>query len=172
MRYSVMVAGLVAGLLATPVLAETKVVVLDYQAAILATDHAKKATEKLQAELKVQRDRVNQLRTELEGLDAKAKKDAAVMSPQDKQKLQKEIEGKAQEYNNLMQTLQKRGQDMLNDLVARMGPKLEKVVVDMQQANKYDIILQKQTAVYFDPAADITKRVTEKLNAAMAAPAK
>lgn len=172
MRYSIMVAGLVAGLMATPALAEPKVVVLDYQAAVMNTDAAKKAKDKLQSDLKVQSDRIGKLRSEIEAMDSKAKKDAAVMSTQEKQKLQKDYEAKAQEYNNLMQTVQKRSQEMLSDLMQRMGPKLEQAVLDLQKANKYDVILQRQAAVYVDPTVDITKKVTDKLNAASAAPAK
>lgn len=165
MRYFNIFAGLLALTLAVPALADG-VVVLDPQAAIMGTTAAKKATEKLQGDLKVQRDRMEQLKTEIEALDAKAKKDGAVMSQKDKQDLQRQAESKIQEYNNLGQTVQKRTQEALGELVQRMGPKLESVLEEMVKTNKYSVILQKQAAVYVDPAVDITKKVTEKLNAA------
>jgi outer membrane protein len=169
MRYSIMVAGLVAGLLATPVLAEMKIAVADSQMALMASDAAKKAVEKLQGELKVQRDRMNQLKNEIEGLDAKAKKDGAVMSAKDKQDLQKQAEGKIQEYNNLGQTIQRRTQEVQNELLQRMLPKMEAAIEELQKTNKFDIIIERKSAIFADPSVDITKKITEKLNAATAA---
>ncbi|MDF2447402.1 MAG: OmpH family outer membrane protein [Moraxellaceae bacterium] len=169
MRYSIMVAGLVAGLLATPVLAEMKIAVADSQMALMASDAAKKAVEKLQGELKVQRDRMSQLKNEIEGLDAKAKKDGAVMSAKDKQDLQKQAEGKIQEYNNLGQTIQRRTQEVQNELLQRMLPKMEAAIEELQKTNKFDIIIERKSAIFADPSVDITKKITEKLNAATAA---
>lgn len=169
MRYSIMVASLVAGLLATPALAEMKIAVADSQMALMASDAAKKAVEKLQGELKVQRDRMNQLKTEIEGLDAKAKKDGAVMTPKDKQALQKQAEGKIQEYNNLGQTIQRRTQEVQNDLLQRMLPKMEAAIEELQKTNKFDIIIERKSVIFADQSVDITKKITEKLNAATAA---
>lgn len=169
MRYSILIAGLVTGLLAAPALAETKIAVADSQMALMASDAAKKAVEKLQGELKVQRDRMNQLKSEIEALDAKAKKDGAVMSTKDKQELQKQGEGKIQEYNNLGQTIQRRTQEVQNDLLQRMLPKMEAAIEELQKTNKFDIIIERKSVIFVDPAVDITKKITEKLNATTAA---
>lgn len=167
MRHAMIVAGLVAGLLAAPAFAaEPKIAVADTQLALMATDVAKKAVEKLQAEFKVQRDRMGQLKTEIEALEAKAKKDGAVMSEKDKKDLQKQAEGKFQEYNNLAQMVQKRTQEVQNELLQRMIPKMEVVIEEMQKANKYDIIIEKKNVIFADPTVDLTKKITEKLNAA------
>ena len=97
----------------------------------------------------------------------------AVMSDKDKRDLQKQGEGKVQEYNNLAQTVQKRTQEVQQELLERMIPKMEAVITDLQKTGKYDIILEKKSAIYTDPSVDITKKITEKLNAATAAaPAK
>lgn len=169
MRNSIMVAGLVAGLLATPALAEVKIAVADSQMALMNSDAAKKAVEKLQGDLKVQRDRMNQLKNEIEALDAKAKKDGAVMSAKDKQDLQKQAEGKIQEYNNLGQTVQRRTQEVQNELLQRMLPKMEAAIEDLQKTNKFDIIIERKSVIFADPGVDITKKITEKLNASTAA---
>lgn len=173
MRQTLMMGGLVAAMLVAPVaMAETKIAVADSQAALMASDVARKVVEKLQGDLKVQRDRMAQLKGEIEGLEAKLQKDGAVMSDKDKRDLQKQGEGKIQEYNNLAQTVQKRTQEVQQELLERMIPKMEAVITDIQKAGKYDIILEKKSAIYTDPSVDITKKITEKLNAATAAPAK
>lgn len=169
MRYSILIAGLATALLATPAMAELKIAVADSQAALMSSDAAKKAVDKLQVELKVQRDRMAQLKGEIEGLDAKAKKDGAVMSTKDKQELQKQAESKIQEYNNLGQTLQRRTQEVQNELLQRMLPKMEAAIEEIQKTSKYDIIIERKSAIFADPSVDITKKITEKLNAATAA---
>ncbi len=167
MRHSIVLAGLLAGLLSAPVFAvELKIAVADTQAALMASDVAKKTVEKLQGEFKVQRDRMAQLKTEIEALEARAKKDGAVMTDKDKKDMQKQAEGKFQEFNNLAQMVQKRTQEVQNELLQRMIPKMEAVIDEMQKANKYDIIIEKKNVIFADPAVDLTKKITEKLNAA------
>jgi Skp family chaperone for outer membrane proteins len=167
MRHSIIVAGLLAGLLSAPVFAtELKIAVADTQAALMASDVAKKAVEKLQVEFKVQRDRMAQLKADVDALQAKAQKDGAVMTDKDKKDMQKQAEGKIQEFNNLAQMVQKRTQEVQNELLQRMIPKMEAVIDEMQKANKYDIIIEKKNVIFADPAVDLTKKITEKLNAA------
>lgn len=168
MRHSIVSAGVLGALLAfaTPAFAQS-VAVADSQVALMASDAAKKAVEKLQAELKVQRDRMGQLKTEIEALEARARRDGAVMSEKDKKDLQKQGESKVQEYQSLAQVVQKRTQDVQNDLLQRMIPEMEKAIEDLQKTNKFDIIIEKKNVIFATPAVDITKKITEKLNAAV-----
>jgi outer membrane protein len=168
MRRTLIATGLVVGMLAAsaPALAE-KIGVADSQMALMASDAAKKAVEKLQAELKVQRERMAQLQTDIQALEAKARRDGAVMSDKDKKDLQKQGEAKVQEYQSLAQVVQKRTQDVQNDLLQRMIPEMEKAIEDLQKTNKFDIIIEKKNVIFADPSLDITKKITEKLNAAV-----
>lgn len=167
MRHSIIVAGLVAAFLTTTALAaEMRIAVVDTQTALMSSDVAKKSVEKLQGEVKVQRDRMAQLKTEVDALQTRAQKEGAVMSDKDKKELQKQGEGKIQEFNNLAQMVEKRTQEVRNELLQRLIPKLEVIIEEMQKANKYDIILEKKGVLYTDPSVDLTKKVTEKLNAA------
>lgn len=166
MRRSMIVAGLLSGLLAVSVPAfAQKIAVADSQMALMASDAAKKAVDKLQLELKVQRDRMAQLKTEIEGIEARARRDGAVMSEKDKKDLQKQAESKVQEYQSLAQVVQKRTQDVQNDLLQRMIPEMEKAIEDLQKTNKFEIIIEKKNVIFVDPSVDITKKITEKLNA-------
>ena len=156
MRHSIILAGLVAGLLTTPVFAEMKIAVVDSQMALMTSDVAKKTLEKLQGELKVQRDRTAQLKSEVEAIEARAKKDGAVLSDKDKKDMQKQAEGKIQEFTNLQQMVQKRSQEVQNELLQRMVPKMEVIIDEMQKTNKYDIIIEKKNVVFADPSVDLT----------------
>lgn len=166
MRASLLIAGLLAATLSAPVLANTKVVVADSTAALMASNEARKAVEKLQGELKPQRDRMEVLRKEVQALEQRFQKDAAVLSDKDKKDLQKQAEGKLSEYNNLAQVVQKRTQEVQNELLQRMLPKMEAAIDELRKAGNFDIIIEKKNVIFADTTVDITRKITEKLNAA------
>ncbi len=166
MRHALIVTGLIVGLMSGSVVAEAKVVVADSQAALMATDVAKKAIEKLQGELKPQRDRMDAIRKEVKVIEERFQKDASVLSETDKKNMQKQAESKLSEYRNLAETVQKRSQEVQGELLQRMVPKMETVIDELRKAGGYDIIIEKKNVIFADPAADITRKITEKLNAA------
>ena len=166
MRHVLMVAGLVAGLMSGQVMAAANVVVADSQAALMATDVAKKAVEKLQGELKTQRDRMEAIRKEVKVIEDRFQKDASVLSEADKKGLQKQAESKLSEYRNLAETVQKRSQEVQSELLQRMVPKMETVIDELRKANGFDIIIEKKNVIFADSTVDITRKITEKLNAA------
>lgn len=166
MRASLLIAGLLAATLSAPVLANTKVVVADSTAALMASNEARKAVEKLQGELKPQRDRIEVLRKEVQALEQRFQKDAAVLSDKDKKDLQKQAESKYAEYNNLAQVVQKRTQEVQNELLQRMLPKMEAAIDELRKAGNFDIIIEKKNVIFADTTVDITRKITEKLNAA------
>ena len=45
-------------------------------------------------------------------------------------------------------------------------PKLEGIIEDLRKEGNYDIILEKKYVIYAVPAADLTKKITDRLNAA------
>ncbi|MDO8266303.1 MAG: OmpH family outer membrane protein [Moraxellaceae bacterium] len=167
MRHSLIIAGLLAGLMSGSVVAEqASVVVADSQMALMATDVAKKSNEKLQGELKTQLDRMDAIRKEVKVIEDRFQKDASVLSEADKKSMQKQAESKLSEYRNLAETVQKRRQEVHGELLQRMLPKMEAVIEELRKAGGYDIIIEKKNVIFVDPAADITRKITEKLNAA------
>lgn len=166
MRHALVVAGLVAGLMSGSVLAAANVVVADSQAALMATDVARKSVEKLQGELKPQRDRMDAIRKEVKAIEDRFQKDGSVLSETDKKNLQKQAESKLSEYRNLAEAVQKRTQEVQAELLQRMVPKMETVIDELRKANGYDIIIEKKNVIFADTTADITRKITEKLNAA------
>lgn len=173
MRYPVVIAGLAAALLSSPVLA-AGVAVVDSAAVLAGSDAAKKASDKYDAATKVQRDRMEKLKEELQALQARYQKDGAVMSAKDKQDLQKQAEDKAGEFQRLGQIVQEAKQRTEQELQGTLVPKVRAIIDELRKANKLDVVLEKQGVVMSaDPAVDLTKKVIEKLNSpASAAPAK
>lgn len=162
---------LLAALAGAPVLAGAtgaagvRVAVIDREAALLATDAAKSAQEKLNADMKPQRERLEQLRRDIKGLEEKFQKDGATMSERDKKALRDQADTKAGEFNKLIQQVQQRTADAQQDLLNRLLPTMQGVLDELRKAGNYDLVLDRRGAIYLDPELDLTRRVTERLNA-------
>ncbi|PTQ90315.1 OmpH family outer membrane protein [Agitococcus lubricus] len=164
MRIKSTLVALMLAAMTTPVMAGNAAVA-DSQAAILASDFAKKTFEKLNADMKPQRDRLDQLRKDIAAIEEKFQKNQAVMSDKDKRELQKQAEAKLSEFKSLADALQKRAQEVQNDMLKTLIPKTETVVEELRKAGNIDIIIEKKNVIFADPSVDLTKKITEKLNA-------
>ena len=165
MRFTLLAVAAALSIVSLPVLAGN-VAVADSQMAIMATDAAKKTFEKLNADMKPQRDRLDTLRKEIAGYEEKFQKNASVMSDKDKRELQKQAEAKINEFKTLADALQKRAQEVQQEMLKSLIPKTEVVVEELRKAGNYDIIIEKKNVIFADPSVDLTKKITEKLNAA------
>ena len=87
------------------------------------------------------------------------------MSDKDKRELQKKAEAKINEFKTLADALQKRLQEVQQDMLKSLIPKTEVVVEELRKAGNYDIIIEKKNVIFADPSVDLTKKITEKLNA-------
>ena len=165
MRFTLLVAAAALTMVSLPVLAGN-VAVADSQTAIMATDAAKKTFDKLNTDMKPQRDRLDTLRKDIAGFEEKFQKNASVMSEKDKRDLQKQAEAKINEFKSLADAVQKRAQEVQQDMLKSLIPKTEVVVEELRKAGNYDIIIEKKNVIFADPSVDLTKKITEKLNAA------
>lgn len=156
-----------AVLSAVPVLAAdgSKVALLDREAALLASNAARTAQEKLNGDMKPQRDRLDQLRNDIKAMEQRFQKEGATMSEINKKNLRDQADKKAQEFNVLVQQVQERTQQAQQDLLKRMLPTLEIILEDLRKSGGYDIILDRRSAIYVAPELDLTQRVIDRLNA-------
>lgn len=145
--------------------APTRIAVLDREAALLATNAAQAAQEKLAADMKPQRDKLEQLRRDIKGMEEKFVKEAATMSERDKKSLREQADQKATEFNALIAQVQKRTQDAQQDLLNRLLPSMQTVLDDLRKTGNFDMIVDRRSVVYVDPDLDLTKRVVDRLNA-------
>ena len=148
-----------------------KVVVFDHQEAILRTDIAQGAVNKVKEspDFKQLVQQGEAIRADLEAL--KKEYDTEGLTWSDEIKSEKNAE--AEELQKKLQLAAKQAQSLqaaaVSGVAGDMQAKLEKILEDMIAAEKIDIILQKQIAYIAVPAADITAKVTEALNKSLAA---
>lgn len=169
MRYPLIVAALV-GVFATGQALAAGIAVVEFSAVVENSDATKKAKEKYDAATKVQRERMEKLQEEIQALQARYKKEEAILSEADKKALQKQGEDKVGEFQRLGQAVTEAKQRTEQDLQRTLVPRIRAVIEELRKANKYDLVLERQGGVLAaDPALDLTRKVIEKVNAAPAA---
>lgn len=160
----VLVGLLMSGLVALPAIAETKIAVIDVQAAILGSEQAKERIAELKKQYAPDQNELKSLAEQIQKLQVKLEQDAAVMSESEKKKLGKDIEDKAVDYQFNLKKLQKAQNDSQQELLTDLGPKLEEAIQAVIKEGDYGIILERRALLFAKPDYDITKKVTEKLN--------
>jgi Skp family chaperone for outer membrane proteins len=156
--------GLVATLALAPAYANN-VAVADSQAAVLASNVAKQTIEGLNSTLQPQRTRLESLRAEITALQDKFTKNGSVMSDKDKQALAAQAQSKLNDYNSTAEGVQKRIEEAQTNMLKTLMPKLETIIEDIRKEGNYDIILEKKYVIWTAPSVDITKKITDRLNA-------
>jgi len=146
--------------------ATTNVAVADSQAAVLASNTAKQTIEGLNSTLKPQRDRLEQLRKDITGIQERFQKDGSVMSDKDKQALQAQAQSKLNDYNSTAEGVQRRIEEAQTAMLKTVMPKLEGIIEDLRKEGNYDVIIEKKYVIWAAPTADLTKKITDRLNAA------
>jgi len=150
---------------AADVAGEGDVVVVDLQAAVLQSTEAKKKIEKLNATLAKDESDLIALRDNIKKMDDRYKRDSAVMSDDEKRKLEKEREDKIGDLNFEAKKFQKKKGEAQQELLRAMLPKVEKAVTSLMEEKKYAIIIRKEAILLAEPHLDVTKEVYEKMNA-------
>lgn len=144
--------------------AELKIAVLNTQRAVIESDEAKSMIEKIRSELDRDETRVRSLGEEIQKATAKLQKDADTLSNSEKRRLQKEIEDKQIDYQFQVNKLQKEVNDRQQEIFAALAPKVDTVLKEMIEKEKYDMIVQRSNLLYVKQEFDITRQVTENLN--------
>lgn len=158
--------GLAAAVVLSPAANANNVAVADSQAAVLASNAAKQTISGLNTSLKSQRDRLEQLRKDITGIQERFQKDGAVMSDKDKQALQAQAQSKLNDYNGTAEGVQRRIEEAQTTMLKTLMPKLEAIIEDLRKEGNYDIIIEKKYVIFAVPTADLTKKITDRLNAA------
>lgn len=162
---------LIAGLFVTGMLmsgfvsAAQTIAFVDADAAILNSEPAKEKVAELKKRLAPEQNKVKDLEQTIRGLQTQLQQDAAVMSEAEKRNLNNEIEVKVVEYQQRLKQLQESQVSSQQELMQELGPKFKAAVTELMEENDYSVLMHLKAAIIVDPKDNLTKRVTEKLNA-------
>jgi outer membrane protein len=142
--------------------ADVRIAVVDMQQIMTKSKQA----EKLRADLEK---RFSPKKAELQkSADAfktdveKLKRDEAVMSKADKEKLQKKLTDQQQSLQQRQYSLQQEAMTAQNEAVQSMIEKVRSAVKKLAASEKYTVVLAKEAAI-FDDNLDITDKVIKEM---------
>lgn len=148
--------------------AATNVVVFNVQNAILSTDSAQKTMEGLRndSEFAAMQARAESLKSDLEELRKEGETKGMTWSADQVAEHRKKMESVGGDLQYTAKKMQSEQQAVMERLMREMQPKVEKALSEVIAAEEADLVLDSQSAYFASPKADITAKVTAKLNAA------
>lgn len=144
--------------------AQLKVAVLNTDLAIQQTEEFQSFREALRAEFADEEGALVQLNKDIEALRQRVVDERDVMSEAELREVQKDIEDKTMDLEFRDRKYRKDANDRGAEFLQTMNPKLQAVVNDLIEIERYDLVLARQTLLFANMKHDITAKVTEKLN--------
>ncbi len=154
------------GLLAPTFALADKFAVVDLQRALEETEDGKKAKSKLKSDFDRKQKELDEKQEEIKKLKEALDKKRNIMKPEALQKEEQDLQGRfvelQQTYARLQRDLAQKEQDATRGIFS----KLQAVVGKIAQANAFDLVLEKNSAVVWGKdSLDITNEVIRKYNA-------
>lgn len=141
-----------------------RIAVLDWQAAMMESTEIKQEFQQAEQQLSGDQSRARQLAEEARATQERLQRDGSVMSEDERRRLTQQVEQKAQEYQFLVNRLQKQQQELRQEIISRHRPRLEQAVNALIAEKKIDILLDRQAVAFVKPEFDLTPAVAEQLN--------
>jgi outer membrane protein len=161
---------------AYPIYAVQGIAIIDYQQAILETQTAKQAFKALREDPDYAADleTAQTLQAERITIAETIQKESETMSQEQIAEMNKEFQEKNTELEFVFGKLQRAEQELLQKLVTEMGPSVQKIVKELQNAKQISLLLARPTqgsqnpssVLDYDPSLDITDDVTSMLDVA------
>ena len=124
---------------------------------------AKAAQAKLEAEFSKRDKELNDLANRLKNAADKLEKDAPTLAESERNRRQRELVDQDREIQRKRREFQEDLNQRKNEELATVVERANKVIKQIFEAEKYDLILQE--AVFAGPKVDITDKVIKALNA-------
>lgn len=148
--------------------ADGKVVVFDPMGAVMGTDAAKAKFEKLQksANYAAGKAKVDGLKADIQALQTSFQKDGLTWSAEQRSENDKKMQSLGADYQFEAKKLQTEQQNLAQQIMQEIGPKMETIVKQLVESEKISLIIDAKSVMMAKPESDLTPKVTQLLNKA------
>ena len=158
-----------ASLLALTMFASTlalaqNVVTLSPEKAMFGTQAAKQLGQQLSQQLAPQSQRLQELGAEVQALQERHKQDQALMSAEELQQLEHQIQLQSQEFRKLQQYIKNAKLQTEQQFLASMKPRLDAVLRTYIETNNVGLIINSSSVIYAAQGVDITTEIATLLD--------
>lgn len=155
-----------AALLAAPALGAAQELRIGYvsgERVLRDSAPAKAAQAKLEAEFSKRQKEIEEIAARLKATSEKLEKDAPTLSEAERSRRQRDLVEQDRDFQRKRREFQEDLNSRKNEELQMVLERANRVVKQVAEAEKYDVILQE--AVYVNPRLDITDKVIKALNA-------
>lgn len=148
-------------------LAQTKIGILNLQAAIMSTDVAKSKVNSLKtsAEYSKLQSSAESIRSELQKMAEDAQKNSVTWSDEQKTEYQRKANFKRSDFETTVKKLRAIEAQVGQEIQASLGPKAKAALEAIIKEQKLDLVLDANTAFFASPQVDLTEAVVKRMNA-------
>jgi len=147
-------------------LAQTKVVVINLQRAVLEADEIKKASAALEAKYRPRQQAIEKLNNDIQQIQQQLQAGQGKLTPQAEADLNAQGTRKQRELTRMGEDLQADVDRERNEILGKSTQKMGEIVKKLAEAKGYDIVVDISNAVYYKPALEITNDALAEYNKA------
>lgn len=144
-------------------LADLKVGVVNIAAVLEKAPQAEKAKKRLEQEFKPRDNKLVSQQKEIQGLQEKLKKDAAVMGESQRNKLENQLQDKIRDAKRAQQEFSEDFNARRNDELGKLQKRIVESIKAIAKDQEFDLILT-DGVIYSSPQMDITSQLQQKLS--------
>ena len=154
---------LLAGLASSSMLHAAGYGVVDLEKVIENSTYLKQQNLSLQQSMKPQTSKLEQLGKELEAIQQRAQQNPN-LAETEKQKMLTQYQAKLKEFNLIQQGLQTTVQASIQVMNKTLDGRVKQVAEHLRKENNLDIVLNRNSALAYDPKYDLTDKMIQKVN--------
>ena len=154
---------LLAGLASSSMLHAAGYGVVDLEKVVENSTYLKQQNMSLQQSMKPQTSKLEQLGKELEAIQQRAQQNPN-LAETEKQKMLTQYQAKLKEFNLIQQGLQTTVQASIQVMNKTLDGRVKQVAEQLRKENNLDIVLNRNSALAYDPKYDLTDKMIQKVN--------
>ena len=139
--------------------------VVDLEKVVEQSTFIKQQNASIQQQVKPQTTKIESLAKELEALQQKAQQGGDKLTAAQKQQMSQQYQAKLKELNDLQQKVQTSVQSNIQTLNRTMDTRIKQVAEQLRTENNLEVVLNKNSALAYDPKFDLTDKMIQKVNA-------
>ncbi|OTG91533.1 OmpH family outer membrane protein [Acinetobacter sp. ANC 3813] len=138
--------------------------VVDLEKIVEQSAYIKQQNNSMQQQIQPQTAKIESLTKELEALQQRAQQ-GAKLADAEKAKMTQQYQTKLQELNALQQKVQGTVESNIQALNKTMDSRIKQAAEQLRKENGLDVVLNKNSALAYDPKYDLTDKMIQKVNA-------
>ncbi len=138
--------------------------IVDLEKIVEQSAYIKQQNASMQQQIKPQTAKIESLTKELEALQQRAQQ-GTNFSDTEKKNMTQQYQTKLQELTSLQQKVQALVETNIQSLNRTMDARIKQAAEQLRKENSLDVVLNKNSALAYDPKYDLTDKMIQKVNA-------